>query len=438
MGDGLKTGEGAHADLEFLPDGQMRIAEQTLIRFLNSAPEKPPRVQVDSGNIQLETTTMQVEISTSQGVARISRGAKVNIDASGTQTQFFVRVGSIEAIKTGQVATAGQRLTLEIGAITAEDIDELDDGAPEISKPERESPAALDAPEASLSASNTPTAVRFAPATSPAAFKLETNRAITVHDPTPPTRVGFRIPTCQKDSVFEIKRNGRWARSDANSRHVAILGTGNYLYRGRCSEAKGEPKIRGRIAIRRDAATRRLPRGAPTTTLETDGRKYHVEYQNRLPSLRFVWPKAPESSSYSLELTSQSGAVQERPTSKTANFKLSAGTLDEGKYRFRIRTAGSRSSLTSTLEISFDNGARTAFLSAPVDNGFEAGNVVQISGAALAGAKVSTRTGKIKVSRSGRFAGTATVGANTGVLIVQVQHPRSGTHYYLRRPRQPE
>ena len=54
--------------------------------------------------------------------------------------------------------------------------------------------------------------------------------------------------------------------------------------------------------VRRDGSTRRLPGSPPINTIDADGHRYIIHYQNRLPALTVPWPDAPASAHYTLHL----------------------------------------------------------------------------------------------------------------------------------------
>lgn len=441
MGDALKTGVASTAALRFFPDGALRVQPDTVIRFLDAPPDAPRRLQVESGQIEIEAVS-SIDVATAGGVARVAKGSRVSVVARDDRTQILVEVGSVEALGEEERATPGQRLTLEVGSVIAEDVsaaaataqgaqtnddDAKEDDQDPLSEDETDDPgegqAGMDGPH-------------FLPSGSQADFVVDSSVVATIHDPQPPTRLGLRAPTCTGAIAVEVKQGrSAWSKAERNATAVVELSPGIYRYRARCADSPIGYATHGRLAVRHDAATRRLPTRAPVAKVEMDGRKYTVQYQNLLPTLRFVWSKAPESENYVLEQSSGGGPTRRIDADRNAVAVVRSGDLDEGTYRFRMRTAGGRSSMASTVRIAFDNNARSAYLSSPQDGSFDRNESAKVIGAALAGADVSTDSGDLHVNHSGRFEGTAQVRPGERALVVQVRHKRSGTHYYLRYPR---
>ena len=446
VGDALRTGDHSTAELTLSPEGAMRVKESTVVRFLDTPPEAPRRLRVESGQVQVEATLAPIEIATGQGVARLAKGGRVRVNAQNDQARLLVEVGSIEALGDGKKAGVGQQMTLEVGAVITEKADvalwdlalgavvedksaDTEDELPEVADDADESPDDESTDE------NSAGAIQFASDGTLPNLMLEGGRVVTVHDPRTPTKVGFVVADCSQGTRVEIRSRGHWSQGTGAGFVVAELPPGTYHYRGRCVEASASYKVTGRIHIRQDAGTRRLPERAAQTTLEADGRKYTVQYQTRLPVVRIRWPNPPASQGYTLELRSSDGPLKQFTAKPDATIVLKSGTLDEGTYRYRMRATGGRSSLESTVRIAFDNAARSAYLSSPQNAAFDRSATVKVAGAALAGARVRSGEQDLEVSSSGHFRGSATVSPTEDALVVQVTHPKSGTHYYLRYPR---
>jgi len=442
IGDALRTGAKSTAQLALFPEGEMRVKENTVIRFLDTPPKAPRRLRVESGQVQVEATLAPIEIATGQGIARLSKGGRARVSAGENEARLLVEVGTIEAIGNGKTANEGQQMTLEIGTVITEeaDIDSWGLAAAQ-GQDEQESTSADDVEQVEDAESGDEDSddisggVRFMSDGTLPNLMIEGGQVLTVHDPRPPTKVGFVVPGCSKGARIEIRKNGRWSHGSGSGFIVAELQQGNYQYRGRCLEAATTYKVTGRVRVRDDAGTRRLPQKAAQTTVDADGRKYTVQYQNRLPILRVRWPNAPPSDGYTLELRGEDGTPQQFKANSDASVVLKSGTVDDGIYRYRMRATGGRSSLESTVRISFDNAARSAYLSAPQDGSFDRNQAVEVAGAVLAKARVRSGDREVDVSPSGHFRGTASIAPTEDALVVQVTHPRSGIHYYLRYPR---
>ena len=175
-------------------------------------------------------------------------------------------------------------------------------------------------------------------------------------------------------------------------------------------------------AISRSAAA-----ALPTVSfIEADGRAYTVYYQNQLPEVSVSWPNAPHADRYQLTIDGKSSAT------KTPERVFRSGSLYDGLHHVYF-TAGERRSRTTAFEIKFDNAAPKASLTSPRVRGFSAGDKVEIAGVALPRWKVSVEGGKIVVDADERFSGVVLTHPGRPDIAVRLQHPRLGTHYYLRR-----
>jgi hypothetical protein len=186
------------------------------------------------------------------------------------------------------------------------------------------------------------------------------------------------------------------------------------------------------LRVVRDAGGRSLPRTAPKISLDADGRRYNIRYQNLLPELRLRWPRAPEAASYQLELVAADGTVIREQESKP-EIRLRSGRVREGEYRFSL-SAGNARSPETTLRVTFDDTARTAQLTEPKDLVFAPGSSVRVAGAALASSTVRVGNVPLPLGGDGRFGQSVTAPAFGRALAVRVQHPIAGVHYYVRRP----
>ena len=93
---------------------------------------------------------------------------------------------------------------------------------------------------------------------------------------------------------------------------------------------------------------------------------------------------------------------------------------------------GGRSKPT-TLEIRFDNAAPKASVSKPRDGGFAPGDSVEVSGVALPGFQVSLPGGSLEVDAQSRFQGVVQTSAERPDVVLRIESPRSGVHYFVRR-----
>jgi hypothetical protein len=255
--------------------------------------------------------------------------------------------------------------------------------------------------------------------------------SFTVHDPRPPTVVGFRLSgSCEKGAVVVVGGQ-QWA---ARGKQANVpFSPGRRGYKVSCLGPDGpqaEVVAQGTVIVLRDAGTQALARSAPTTHVNTDGRRYTVLYQNRLPTITVGWANAPEAPSYALQVDSRSI----RTTGP--NYAFASGTLQEGTHsvRFEAATVPPRRSRRTTIAIRFDNATPTASLDPVPDTQFDDGATATISGKALPGWQVTVGGQELKLDGQSRFRGSAKIPEGQRSLPVKFEHPTRGVHYYLRRP----
>lgn len=82
----------------------------------------------------------------------------------------------------------------------------------------------------------------------------------------------------------------------------------------------------GQVVILRDSGARQLPSFAPRANVSTDGRRYTVMYQHRLPSVTVSWPTAPSAPSYVLEMGSR---LSDRRPSLTVRYDTARPSDDD-------------------------------------------------------------------------------------------------------------
>ena len=431
VGDGLRTGQGARAELALLPDGRLRVEADTVVRFSDVAPSneggaRQGSFDVETGSIELESGASELLIEAPAGIARVAKNSRVRVKRSGKDgVGLEVAVGRAQVERGNEVISAesGQTLALAVGRIEVER--EVVAPAPVAVAPAPviDDPVAPGAAEVGLEASLE-------------VFELEipAGETATVHDPRPPITVGFGTQGCEKGvelDVRELRSNTRRVRAPTTP--ALRLGAGSFRYSVRCiGDAAGSTRGNGMLRVVRDSGGRSLPRTAPKISLDADGRRYNLRYQNLLPELRLRWPQAPEAASYDLELIAEGGVTIREQGSKP-EIRLRSGRVREGEYRFSLGAGGARSPET-TLRVTFDDTARTAQLSEPKDLVFSTSGSVRVAGAALAGSMVRVGNVALTVGGDGRFAEAVSVPPAGRALAVRVQHPIAGVHYYVRRP----
>ncbi|NRA35600.1 MAG: FecR domain-containing protein [Polyangiaceae bacterium] len=257
-----------------------------------------------------------------------------------------------------------------------------------------------------------------------------------IHDPRPPTSVGLSfVGKCEEVGVIQLLRAGRVVSSSRGegTANIYVPG-GSYSYVLRCLTGDGlakETSGSGSIAVYRDSGQRRLPRSAPPTQVETDGRRYTVLYQNHLPRVSVLWPNAPKAGGYTLSVASPTGSKS--VSTSRPNHSFRPGALGEGTHKLTFRSSGGRSSKTTSLSIRFDNAAATASIKTPKNGTFTSGNLVTVSGACAPGWSASVGGVDLPLDGQYRFSGQTTAPTNQRAIGIRLAHPSRGVHYYLRR-----
>jgi hypothetical protein len=253
--------------------------------------------------------------------------------------------------------------------------------------------------------------------------------SFTIHAPDVPVAVGFDTSArCPRDAVLELTGGGK-QRSRGHGTLNLLFQAGTRGYAVRCVNAAGNAGTivsRGVVTVLRDAGTRKLPPKAPASTVDCDGRSYTVYYQNQLPDISARWPNAPSAPRYTLEIDGKTMALE------APEHVFKSGSLRDGTHHLSFQ-AKERRSRTTTVEISFDNAAPKASLTAPDDRSFSPGASVAIEGVALRTWKVSVEGGTIAMDDADRFSGQVSTSPEHPDIAVRLTHPRLGTHYYLRR-----
>lgn len=261
---------------------------------------------------------------------------------------------------------------------------------------------------------------------------------VTLHDPNSPTnlRVDFS-KDCEYGVVEVAKRNFRRPQQQRPGAGSAVirLGSGRHRYRVRCfedGELAKKPVSQSTIHIRKDAGGRPLPRKAPHNSVDADGRKYSVLYQNRLPAITFRWPRPIKAERYVLHVVAEDKSRRKRVVVNKPLREFKSGVFKEGGYQFWFETDG-KTSKTSRLSISFDNAAATGYLSSPGPRSdLSSSRRVRVAGAAVSGWTVSVRGQRLKLDGQHRFDESVAV-SKDGSVAVRFAHPKHGVHVYLRR-----
>jgi ferric-dicitrate binding protein FerR (iron transport regulator) len=260
--------------------------------------------------------------------------------------------------------------------------------------------------------------------------------SFAVHDPRPPTAIGFTTAAlCPEGATVQFGAGPR-THSRTTASVSAIVNPGTHRYAIRCvGRPDKEVAASGSIALLADSGTARIPRTAPATFVDTDGRSYTVLYQNLLPKITVRWPGAPTAASYTLHIASPGGKTESLATTSPSR-SFPSGALREGEHRASFEGGGTRSKETR-IDIKFDNAAPTATLLTPANGGFQPGSAVTVSGVALEGWKISAGGRAFPLDDQLRFSGEAVAPTGQRALAIEFVHPHRGLHYYLRRAASP-
>ncbi len=464
LGDALRTGPGSGAELKLFPDGVARIEERTLVRFMSERPaDGVERLTIEEGMIEIDAMAVDLELDTGHGIARVKKGSRIRLRANDpNDVQLDVLVGRVRIERKGQPderIQAGETLTLAAprpaaaaaqpalvnppdapapapaapasGAGTA--------AAPEPTPPGPIPPGPTAAPEPAAASNTSKPAVGAATDGRDDAdvvksidFRLSSLEDAVIHATVLPVDIALPIEPCVEAASVSIKAGSkrRTLQTQPNASEVLLrLKAGPQKIEIRCGTQTRNVSLR----VLRDAATQELPRSAPEVDVAADGRRYTVRYQNVLPSVAFSWPGAEPSPRYVLLIKREQGREQ-RFESTQSERTLKSGELTEGEYSFAFQTADGKRSADSHLRISFDNTARSAYLSEPTENSVR-GDAIRVAGGALSKSNVSVAGVPIQPDNQGRFEATLPHAASDNAIAVRVSHPSTGVHYYVRRLR---
>jgi hypothetical protein len=257
-----------------------------------------------------------------------------------------------------------------------------------------------------------------------------------VHDGRSPIVVRLRFDhLCAGDGAIEIGAGPRAQRLIGTGAVLAQLRVGVHKYRLDCD---GAPRASGVLSLKRDTGNVPLPRRPPADTIEADGRRYTVLFQTRLPALTLAWPQAPAGAA-DLTLHVDSAAAARAFEVTAPRHQLASGALAEGTYTWWYTVnAGKqvgKQSLKTTVTIRFDNTAPTAqfFHGARAETDAPPGTI-SIDGVTIQGATVTAGGKPLPVDNRGRFRAAVAPQNGDGTVAVRLESPRSGVHYYVRRP----
>jgi hypothetical protein len=423
VGDGVRTAAGATAKLRLSDASNVVLQEKTLLRFLATPPgEKSRGLDVQEGEVELDVGNEELKIQTGSGPAVLAPGSRIRLSKTARGTRFAVEIGSALLSDAKRDVKAGETIEIGIGSAVLEP-------APPSAPPSAATSAP--APPASVPGGESEAAQldQDQRARGPETLDLlaAPGESLIIHDPRPPTVVGFSGARCSGITVLEV---GAKRRETVGARQVsAAFAAGSQRYRLRCDAAK-EPFAEGTIHVLSDSGTRRLAGAAPSNRIDADGRRYTILYQGLLPRFSVRWPNPPSTGPFALQVRSAKGV--RRFAGAGPSVALPGGTLAEGSHELWFEAGGQRSRST-TVVVQFDNAAPTASISAPAERSFAPGATVAVAGSALPGWTVSVQGRELAQDGQHRFSGEASAPTDVRALAIRFSHPARGVHYYLRR-----
>jgi hypothetical protein len=433
VGDGLRTGAQSSAELALLPSGSANVSPHSVVRFMATPPRDPSRhVALEVGELEILAEQIDLDVHTPRAVAMVSRGSKLKLSMRDGRERFDLVVGRVVLAYAGVERTLEPAQPLELNAAN-----ELVPATPApLDAGEPVEGARLDAGDAAASAAPSlaqeDAADQVLVASSPSALRLSTLESATLHVASTPVEVLLPADACGTGGQLTLDGQPL-TRAKAGLRFAAAtaaLTAGSHRVLLACPDGS---QHEARLLVKRDPARLELPRRAQSVRVEADGRRYTVRYQNLLPDLTFVWPGEAEASPYTLVL--RSGPRELTRSLSAPEHVLAGAALGEGEHKFWFRDANGRSSKPTTLRLAFDNTARSAYLSRPLEGGLVNEGPLPVEGAALVASKVSVQGTLAKLDEQGRFREEVLLAPGQKAVSVRVEHPSSGVHYYLRRLR---
>lgn len=411
-GDGAKTHPQALAHFRLTPGAKLTLRPASQIRFRKRQHGRGSvGLTVEVGEADVSTKDETFTIDSQFGTLVIERNSLIRLRRDGSTMRVQVELGSLllgDPSGNGKSLKAGQAVVLEMGGVV------LDDVEPE-KAPESE---AVELPEDEFAHLERGDGVDHAELVVPA------GQTFVVHDPSPPTAVGFTFATlCEGPARVALGK----LRTEAARQGNLSVPPGVHEYQVECLGEPNSKTAQGQIRVLRDSGVRPLPTFTPTAEVAADGRKYTVMYQQRLPQVTVTWPGAPRATGYTLIVDGR------ELTAKSPRYTLKSGVLQPGAHQviFQAHTEPMRQSRTTGIQVSYDIQAPAARVAEP-PNGFQPGENVPIEGQALPGWSVSMEGKELELDGTRRFSQTV---ASEDTLVVTFSHPKHGIHYYLRRPR---
>lgn len=393
-GSVLRGSEGTTLDIP-TANGRVRVEGASEVRLT------PGAVALTRGSAAVEGSEgTRIELSGGALVLRGPASADVDIDTDGSGT---ITMRSGEARHEG----AGGERTLsapDVVALAAP----LDSGSDSEGADSEGGPSEGASAEASEESAD---------------VALSAGESIAIHDPRGRTAVRLSPPSGCGEARFRFEGPRHPAPATSLGPLVVSLRPGTFRYRVTCASG---PALSGSIRLDRDAGRASLPRTAPRTVVDADGRSYSVLYQTLLPEIVVRWPRAA-AGSYELEV--RRGSSSRRIRLSSASHTFSSGELPEGRHTLVFHGGDGSSSPATSVVIRFDNTTPVATIRSPSPTEVGEGSV-HVAGTAAERARVSVGGQALSSDAAGRFEGD--VSSSGGCIAIRVDVEGRGTHYYLR------
>ncbi|OQX69697.1 MAG: hypothetical protein B6A08_03585 [Sorangiineae bacterium NIC37A_2] len=389
---------GARARLFLRPDSQVRFGRRSGSGTLG--------VTVELGQVDVGTVDEGVRLESLFGELALEAGSTVRLQRVGSRLVASVVLGQVVLVgPSPRSLGAGESFTLELGGLV---VDGPSEGVKEAARPGRDEE-------------------NSAPPSPPSDLVVSAGETFWVHDPEPPTRIGF-----QSEGLCSGQVRLRVGEQEVQGEGTVSLsfGAGKYKYALYCTDGGERLAAEGQFDVLRDKGAKPLPAFTPSATVHADGRVYTVYYQERLPQVTVVWPSAPSGTTYELTIDGQVMSVAQPSVS------LASGRLGPGTHQLVFSTTGTpkRTSRKTTVDIRVDAQATAARVAEPSER-FEPGSPVSVAGQAMPGYSVMLDGTELPLDNQRRF---STIASPKGTMALAFTRPGRGTHYYLRRPKSSE
>lgn len=421
LGDAARTGSDGTSALRLDDGNGLSMRPSTTVRFSATRPgARGRRIDLLAGEATL-TLAHDTELDTGAGTVTARAGTELRLRRQNGALELMVVVGQARLEEDGT-----EPIDLVIGTPMLLDYD-VHPHANEHADPAAAAAAIEPAPPiptetlpeegANLRANRTD-------------FVLAAGEGLVLRDPAPPTAIGIETArSCPHGALVQIYDGSRLLGSARGTGTIPIaFQEGALGYRVHCIEGGAVASAvaaEGRVRVLRSTGQAPLPRSAPTSNVEADGRTYQILYSHRLPSVSLRWPNGP-SGSGTLVVGGRRIAVS------GPRHRFESGTLSEGTHRVHFESGG-RQSRETTIAIRFDPVAAAASLESPLDGSFEPGARVRVSGMALPGNLVFAAGQPIAVGPDQRFSGEV-VAPSSGALVIRLVRGDQAS-VFLRRPR---